>query len=135
MIAIWESRAFFHDVINREFLFRTPYHTRFKQRCNRINTSMFVVSFFDGVKFITGISIFLNSYVSGNPDAFASTITVSGCQYLYCSSAKRLSSGNSYRPLIASSNNKLAGSSSMDKKPPCRYRTVIGCLFFKKTVS
>jgi len=36
---------------------------------------------FDGVKFTTGISIFLSSYVKGKPDAFASTITVSGFQY------------------------------------------------------
>ena len=35
---------------------------------------------FEGVKFTTGISIFLSSYVRGKPDAFASTITDSGCQ-------------------------------------------------------
>ena len=44
--------------------------------------------------------------------AFASTITVSGFQYSYCSNARRLSSGNSYLPLMASNNIRLAPESS-----------------------
>ena len=67
---------------------------------------------FDGVKLITGMSICLSSYVSGSPDALASTITDSGFQYLYCSSAFLRSSGNSNLPFTASNSIKFAPESS-----------------------
>ena len=41
--------------------------------------------------------------MSGRPEAFASMITDSGSQYLYCSIATRLSSGNSNLSLTISS--------------------------------
>ena len=62
-----------------------------------------------GEKFITGIPILRNSYVRGSPEALDSIITVSGFQYLYCSIAFFLSSGNSNLSLTASNNIKLAG--------------------------
>src|SRR6056300_1215895 len=55
-----------------------------------------------GVKLITGIPNFLNSYVKGSPEALDSIMTVSGFQYLYCSIATLLSSGNSNLSLTES---------------------------------
>ena len=84
-----------------------------------------------GVKFTTGIPDDLNSSVNGSPEAFASTITVSGSQYLYLSIAIFLSSVNSHLPFSASSS-IICGLffTWMTKHAPCCNRAVVCCFFF-----
>ena len=131
MVSKWKCCTFFNDFF-RKFLLWRPYHSRLKKRCACIYSYMLIISFARCKVSNWNIHLSQAHRSEAGPEALASMITVSGFQYLYCSRAKRLSSGNSYRPLMASSKIRFTGSSSEGLNTPQVVMALISRFLFHK---